>query len=334
MNRRRRRRGSEDASISFLDIICCGFGAIVLLLVIVKPTPPLVLEESPINMDGQVRALQERLFEIRGQINYLETELNAKHEQLGKDKRRVAILRSEFDELNSRKASIEDDGADDATEALDLQIALQTLTREMKRLLQGRKARNDYIGGVTVESEYVIFIIDTSPSMTDRGAWGRVIREVTSILQIHPEVKGIQVLNDNGRYMFSSSRGQWLTDTPARRRAIVQMLQAWRGGSNSSPVEGITAAIRRFYDEKKKISLYVFGDDYPGRSISRVIRIVDELNKKNRRGETLVRINTVGFPVHLRGRPGIGSNAMRYANLMRTLADQNNGAFVGLNDVR
>ena len=85
MSGRRYRRGSEDSNISFLDVICCGFGAIVLLLVIVKPTEPIVLEESQIQQKGQVRSLQERLFEIRGQVKYLETELNAKHEQLGID---------------------------------------------------------------------------------------------------------------------------------------------------------------------------------------------------------------------------------------------------------
>lgn len=333
MSRRRVRRSSGDSNISFLDVICCGFGAIVLLLVIVKPTQPVVLEESLINKDGQVRLLQERLFAIRGQVEYLETELNAKHEQLGTDERRVAILRSEFDQLNSRLASIDINGADDATEALDLQIALQSLTREMQRLLQNRKSSNNYIGGVPVDSEYIIFVIDTSGSMTS-AAWGRVNREVSNILNIHPVVKGIQVMNDNGNFMFSTGGRDWLTDSRARRQAISQRLITWQGGSNSSPVEGITAAIRRFYDENKKISLFVFGDDYSGRSITRVTRLVEDLNKKNNRGESLVRIHTIGFPVQFRGRPGITSNAMRYAHLMRELAEQNSGAFVGLNSVR
>jgi len=333
MSRRKNRRSAGDSNISFLDVICCGFGAIVLLLVIVKPTQLVVLEESEINRDGQVRALQERLFEIRGQVDYLETELNAKQEQLGDDQRRVAILRSEYDRLNSRLASIDINGADDATEALDLQLALQTLSREMQRLLQNRKKQNSYIGGVPVDSEYVIFVIDTSGSMVT-GAWGRVQREVSSVLAIHPQVKGIQVMNDNGAYMFSGTRGEWLSDSRARRNAIVQQLSTWQGGSNSSPVEGITAAIRRFYDKNKKISLFVFGDDFAGGSIRRVTKTIEKLNEKNNRGESLVRIHTIGFPVQFRGRPGINSNAMRYAQLMRELAEQNSGAFVGLNNVR
>jgi len=162
---RRKRRSAGDTNLSFLDIICCGFGAVVLLLVIVKPAPPIVVEEAPVPADGIVRSLQERLFEIRGQVTYLETDLNAKQEQLGADQRRVAILRSEFDILNSRKPSDEDNGADDADEALDLQIALQSLTVEMRRLLKGRKSQNQNIGGVPVDSEYIVFIIDTSVSI-------------------------------------------------------------------------------------------------------------------------------------------------------------------------
>ena len=334
MSRRRVRRSNEDASISFLDIICCGFGAIVLLLVIVKPTQPVVLEESVIVDDGLVRNLQERLFEIRGQVSYLETDLNAKHEQLGKDKRRVAILRSELDVLNSQMASVDDEGADNATEALDLQIAIQSLSREMKKILGNRKAQNDYIGGVPVDSEYIIFIIDTSPSMFN-NAWGRMMREVLNILKIYPKVKGIQVLNDQGQYMFGSFAGQWMSDSPGRRRAIIERLQTWSAYSNSSPVEGITASIRRFYDKDKKISLYVMGDDYKGRSIRRVIDVVKQLNEANKQGDTLVRIHAVGFPVHYGGAGNSAAgSARKFATLMRELAEQNNGTFVGINNVR
>ena len=334
MSRRYQRRSSGDSNISFLDIICCGFGAIVLLLVIVKPTQPVVIEESVVIKDGQVRALQERLFEIRGQVAYLETELNAKHEQLGEDKRRVAILRSEFDLLNSRMANVEDEGATDATEALDLEVALQSLTREMRDLLRGRQSQNDYMGGIPVDSEYIVFIIDTSGSMFST-AWGRMLREVNNTLKIYPKVKGIQVLNDQGQYMFPTYAGEWIPDSASRRRAILQKLQTWNAFSNSSPVEGITAAIRRFYDKDKKISLYVLGDDYSGRSVKRVLDIVQSINETNSRGETLVRIHAIGFPVHFRGAGGTpGNNAVRYANLMRSLAEQNNGTFVGINHVR
>ncbi|MBL4671291.1 MAG: hypothetical protein JKX81_03445, partial [Arenicella sp.] len=283
---------------------------------------------------GQVRSMQERLFEIRGKVKYLETELNAKQEQLGVDQRKVAILRSEFDVLNSRKPSADEAGSEDTTSAEDLQIALQTLSIEMKRLLKGRKSNNDYIAGVPVDSEYIIFVIDSSGSMTV-NAWGRVIAEVRNTLAIYPKIKGIQVMNNEGIYMFPSFRGRFMPDSPGRRQKIVQKLASWSAFSSSSPVGGITNAIRQHYDKNKKISLYVLGDDYTGRSVRRVLNIVQELNKRNRKGDTLVRIHSVGFPVHLLSRdPGINSSYMRFATLMRELAEQNNGTFIGLNDVR
>ena len=330
---RRRRRTSEDASISFLDIICCGFGAIVLLLVIVKPSQPVVLEESLIQDKGQVRALQERLFEIRGQVKYLEAELNAKHEQLGKDQRRVAILRGELEQLVAMRASIEDGGADTATQAEDLQIALQSLTREMQRLLRGRKRVNEYVAGVPVDSEYIIFIIDSSGSMTT-SAWPKLVREVQNTLAIYPKVKGIQIMNNEGIYMFPQYRGRFMEDSPTRRRDIIRKLVNWSAFSASTPVGGITTAIKQHYDKDKKISLYVMGDDYQGRSVQRVVKIVEELNQRNKQGETLVRIHSVGFPVLVGTATGVNSSATRYANLMRQLAEHNNGTFIGLNDVR
>ncbi|MEO0368907.1 MAG: VWA domain-containing protein [Pseudomonadota bacterium] len=331
---RRMRRQFEDSNISFLDVICCGFGAIVLLLVIVKPTQPVVLEESPIDLNGQVRLLQERLFEIRGQVDYLETELDAKQEQLGKTTDRVAILRTQLDTLQGQQALSEKDGIDGQASVEELQIALQSLTREMRKLLRSRRAANDYIGGIPVDSEYVIFIIDTSGSM--QTAWGRLVSEVRNILNIYPNMKGVQVMSDEGQYMFPEYRGEWITDSRARRGAILSKLRTWAPFSNSSPVRGIDTAIRTFYDPAKKISLFVIGDDVAGASIPVVLEVVSELNKKRRDGDTLVRIHTVGVPTPRNfGRQlGLNSGGMRYANMMRLMAEQNNGSFVGLNDWR
>jgi hypothetical protein len=330
---RRNKRASIDANISFLDIICCGFGAIILLLVIVKPMSPLVLEDSPVEQLGQVRALQERLFEIRGQVDYLEQDLDAKQEQLGDSERRVALLRNQYEALSKQLAANEGGRNDDQLSVADLQIALQSLTQEMQALLKRRKANSNYIGGIPVDSEYVIFIIDTSGSMKSM-AWRRLLSEVRSVLAIYPRVKGIQVMDDQGQYMFEQYRGQWIDDSPAWRRSILERLQNWTTFSNSSPEQGIYTAIRRHFEQGKKISLYVFGDDFNGSSISRTVDIISNLNQQKRNGDTLVRIHTVGFPVQFQGPPGINSRAMRYANLMRLLAEQNNGSFIGLNDVQ
>ena len=78
--------------LSFLDCIACGFGAIILLLVIVKTTEPIVLEESKIDYNGRIRVLQEELHELRGEITEFNRLLVREEEQLSKERLRVARL--------------------------------------------------------------------------------------------------------------------------------------------------------------------------------------------------------------------------------------------------
>ena len=134
-------------------------------------------------------------------------------------------------------------------------------------------------------------------------------------------------MNDMGDYMFNNYQGRWIEDTPALRRSIITTLRNWAPFSNSSPVEGITAAINTFYDPEKRISIYVFGDDYTGNSIEEVVEAVDRVNLTDASGRRRVRIHAVGFPVYL-ARPN--DRVYRFAALMRELAYRNDGSFVGL----
>jgi hypothetical protein len=330
----RRRRAPEEFSLSFLDVICCGFGAIILLLMITKISQPIALEQSTEDLKARVAALQEQLYRLRGDSTVLNRDLNARREQLSDITDKVARLEAELSAIRGQYAA--SDTSAESTERLigQLEKARQRLTAEMKRLLGAQGARrNDAIGGIPVDSEYVIFIIDTSGSMFNY-AWPRAQQEMINILDLYPRVKGIQVLDDEGGYMFSSYRGQWIPDTPARRKAIIQRFGSWNPYSNSSPVEGIVHAIRTFYEPGRKISLYVLGDEFTGNSIAQIIDVVDKINGENPEGERLVRIHAVGFPTQFGNPAQYQITGIRFASLMRDLSFRNNGTFVGLNDYR
>ena len=329
-----RRRAAEEFSLSFLDVICCGFGAVILLLMITKTVQPQIIEASTINMEGKLADLQEQIYEIRGESVVLNRDLNAKHEQLSEYTERIAILQGQLASARSQYDSIQVETNSNDVITEQLAIARQQLSEEMKRLLGSQYlSKNNLIGGIPVDSEYIIFIIDTSGSMFSY-AWARMIEEIQATLAIYPEVKGIQVMNDMGQYMFSRYRGQWIPDTPGRRKVIMQNLRNWNVFSNSSPVEGITAAIRTFYDPGKKISLYVFGDEFTGESIAQVVETVDRINRTDAEGNRLVRIHGVGFPVQFIRAPHLQTTGIRFATLMRELAYRNGGTFVALNDFR
>lgn len=328
------RRSTEAFSLSFLDVICCGFGAIILLLMITRISAPLVLEHATEDMHGRIAALQEELYQLRGESVVLERDLNARREQLAESLDAVARLQGDFSRLRGEHAT--SSSADTVENRLigQLESARQRLTDEMKRLLGAQgKRRDDTIGGIPIDSEYVIFVIDTSGSMYNY-AWSRARREMIHILDIYPKLKGIQVMNDMGDYMFSSYRGQWIPDTPSRRRAIINRFTNWTPYSNSSPVEGIVAAIRSFHRPGMRISIYVLGDEFTGRSIAQVVDEVDRINARSG-GERLVRIHGIGFPTVFKAAPTSQHyTGIRFASLMRELAWRNGGSFVGLEDIR
>ncbi|MBO6656709.1 MAG: hypothetical protein JJ934_07440 [Pseudomonadales bacterium] len=329
------RREIEGVSLSFLDVISCGFGAIILLLVLTKVFEPVVIEDSITNLEGYLADLQQDLFDLRGEARDLNRKMIRKEDMQQEQIVRLAELRAELSAMQAEHKKTLDKTRISTEIEGQLAEAKQSLTEEMATLLADyqRAADDDKIGGIPVDSEYVIFIIDTSGSMYNY-AWPLVLQKVAETLEVYPRLKGIQVMNDMGNYMFTQYAGAWIPDTDARRRAIIERLRSWNVFSNSSPVEGITKAISTYYRPGRKISLYVFGDEFSGRSIQRVVDTVDRINRANADGERLVRIHGVGFPVQFANPPRYQETGIKFSILMRELCARNGGTFVGLNDFR
>lgn len=332
---RRKRAETDSFTVSFLDVASCGFGAMIILLMIVKPADPATIEVSEVPQEASVTELQEQLFEIRGETRILNRDLNAKHEQLSALTDRIARLRRDLSNIEGRYQTSQQLSDETTDEIGKLAVARQTLTEEMQRLLANvASPENNAIGGVPVDSEYIIFLIDTSGSMYNTpGNWNTMLEVIDNTLDVYPEVKGIQVMNDMGDYMFNTYRGEWIPDTPGRRQQIIQTLRTWQPYSNSSPVEGVTRAINTFYSPDKKISIYVLGDDFqPGGSIQDVLQTIDRINAEDEQGNRRVRIHGIGFPTIFAGPRRFQQSVYRYATLMREITSRNGGTFVGLND--
>ena len=324
-----KRRGIEEFSISFLDVICCGFGAVILLLMLTRPLEPILLENSEVDLSERIKAREETLFEIRGEIRDLLARDNATATDRLAAIEAIKELERQLDDTLGKAMSLGEAEREIDDQTAELASAKQTLTDEMQRLL-GLDFQRDsgLVGGIAVDSEYIIFVIDTSGSMQS-AAWNQVVRKVDETLSIYPRVKGIQVMNDMGDYMFPQYRGTWLEDGAGVRNRIIQTLSGWAPFSNSSPVEGIREAIDTYYDPTKNISIYVFGDDYTGDSVEEVVDAVDQINIADEMGRRRVRIHAVGFPVYL-DQPN--ARIYRFAALMRELAYRNDGTFVGLTE--
>jgi hypothetical protein len=323
----------EIFSMSFLDAICCGFGAMILLFLIVRVNEPQRLEEAARDLDGLIAQYEQELNDIIGETERVRRQEMNTTESLQVDRTRIEDLQAQLERIRAQVFAVEDPTLE--TEQARLAAARQTLTEEMRRLLADyRPPIEDYkVGGIPVDSEYIIFLIDTSGSM-QQFQWDRVQAQLRETLEVYPTVKGIQIMNDEGEYMFKSYRGEWIPDTPTRRQAILDTLKNWQPFSNSNPREGILAAIDQFYDPAKKISLYVYSDDFQQGSINPVVREIDRRNRSNESGERLVRIHAVAFPAVYLMLGGDLFTAANYATLMRIICQRNGGTFVALPVIR
>jgi len=296
-----------------LDVISCGFGAIVLLVLLSRPGFAPAQESETSVLLGRTFALQEELALLDTQLQGLKLEiadnLGSNEQQLLAQQRISTVLKEKLDDAQSLTSSL-------ATLQAQRDAAKRfSLTR------QDTDQRDEEVGGIPVDSDYVIFIIDTSGSM--RRRWRQVQRELTNVLDIHPEVKGFQVLNDNGGYLFPGRRGQWIRDSKSWRTRTVRALENWVGRSNSSPVEGIEEALSR-YGGRGKLSIYVFGDDYTGGSYDSAVARIGQLNRAANGVDRLARIHAVGFFVD--------RSSLRFSTLMREVTKRADGTFIALSN--
>src|SRR5579863_3109793 len=263
-----RRRNVEVFSLSFLDCICCGFGAIILLLVLTEFSRPARLEASRRNLQGQVRELEQQLQVIRGESDDLQRQLQGRIELLQRERQRLAQLSGDLSRLEGQYAASEQDAAVTNNVERDLVAAQQKLSAEMLRVLQQHPNRPaiEAIGGIPIDSEYVIFVIDTSSSMTT-GHWDANLAIIDEILASYPHIQGLQVMNDQGAYMFAETRGRWLADSPQLRAQIRAKARHWHAFSLSNPVPGIEEAIRTYWSADRRASVFVMGDEFTGNSI-------------------------------------------------------------------
>jgi len=312
--RKRNRRNTDIFSLSFLDIIACGFGAIVLLLLIVKPDDPSnsALAENfslstLFNLQDEKKLLDQKSLQSNLQVANLQ-------ELLDTNAIKENEIAEEINSIKQQKLIIKN-----IQESLN--VAQQSLSDEMKRIIKDNQ-RDQEVGGIPVDSEYIIFIIDNSGSMEQ--PWRYVRNEMKNIMDIHPTIKGIQVMNDQGIYLMKTraGRGKWIPDTASSRKGILDLLNnrsSWKDRSMSNPVQGITTAIRNHYMPGRKISIYLLGDDLMSSNVDQTIEAIGKINTIALTGKKKARIHGIVFAGQAH------QNLIAYSNFIRQLALRNEG---------
>ena len=166
----KKKRDLENTLFSFLDVISCGFGAIVMLVLIYKFNPSENIEnydEDNVSYILKINELQEindQLKKTKEQLNNKVLEINKKFLEV---KNSIQNKQNSLTSIEEKKKNLKD-----SAEALKLvENNLKSFSLKKKKEV----VRDIEVGGIPVDSDYVIFIVDTSGSMLT--IWDKVSKK-------------------------------------------------------------------------------------------------------------------------------------------------------------
>ncbi|MDP3072441.1 MAG: hypothetical protein Q8N18_19265 [Opitutaceae bacterium] len=337
-----RRRSAQVFSLAFLDCICCGFGAVILIFILTINSREKEKIEVLLEVNRELAAQIEQLLKLR-----------VSKEDLEKSNSRITTLVTDARLRNDSLQSLLEDLEKNLQREKRGQEALLVDLDELKKEIAARQKKPEHEVvlkdvkpapvGLPVGDNYIAFVIDTSGSMRDpntNGLWPIVIRSIESVLDSYPNIEGIQLIDGDGRFVLGrrgAGSSAWLPDNRDTREAIKRTLRRYEQDTVSNPVPGIYNAMRFLFDrdnEKMRMGIFVFGDEFNSSdSADAVIRRLEELNPQDEKGNRRVTINAVGFPTTIRYQFSMGNTGLRFANLMRTVTHLHGGAFIALQDL-
>jgi hypothetical protein len=324
--KRKTRAPTEIFSLSFLDCLCCGFGAILLLFLLTIGVSDF-LGDTDADAESRIRELRDNLMEKQEQAMQSEQALSeAERRAQSLDLRRqlqadTRSLREMLTETESAIASLR--------QSVDEQ---QSAVAAAERLLRTFPYRDMPPIGLPTEATHVVFVIDTSGSMRDNFS-GRmhpqVVGRIAYVLENLPEVRFIQFIDTSGRYMLSEGRGVWLRDNPPRRATAQQLIRDYPAPSASDPEQGMRRAFNDLLpilDARDEMAMFVFGDDVR-RATGTLLVAVDRMNPVDPvSGKRRATISGIAFPMLVRGfQLGNVDGSTRFANVMREIVHDHGG---------
>jgi hypothetical protein len=311
-----RKKDKELFSMSFLDIMACGFGALVLILLISEfQDSEIIIFENDAQKLIETNSIKASK---TNQVDSLEISINTKINSLLSAKNDLERLNAEL----SNRINISSELSFLASNTkLQISNALNpSLTGDFQK----------EASGIRIDSKYLVFIIDNSASMIDSGPWSEVLREIDSIINTFPNLSGYIVLNDSG-YIFHGGN-PWLDPSPANRKKSLDLLKAnpYKIISSSNPIPALKIAINKYGKKYDDVGVFIIGDDVQeNKRIDSVLNEIKALNAKVD-GSGFVRVNAISF-LTSRNESAYLQQNKNYLILMRELTEQTGGALVVVN---
>ena len=178
----RRRRPFEVFSMSFLDCMSCGFGAVILFFMIINAQVKETTEVDPTDLMAETRKLEVEILEGRKDLVLAKNTM----EQLDTEKvtaeGQIAMIIALIEQLQAELDQYDSETLAEIERIEQLQTDIETLAEEIKRLLalaeeqeaEGNKLREfqgegdrQYLTGLKLGGKRTLILVDRSASMLD-----------------------------------------------------------------------------------------------------------------------------------------------------------------------
>jgi len=267
----RRQRTLSPFNLSFLDIMFCGFGAVVLLVMLINGDMLGARFEHIADLKGEVNRLESEVKDGKDHLVQLKNSLLRTDEEIVEASGRSIIVRNSIKQTKKELADMRAVSLADRDHLNKLQADLKNIDTESRRLKGEQQAEQQrgeqvrkfigqgdrqYLTGLRLGGKRVLLLVDVSASMLDETIvnviirrnldkevqrsspkWQRVLKTVDWLLANLPAESSLQIytFNTTARPVLDDLKGKWIkaTDSKSVNRMIAALRQKIpRGGTS------------------------------------------------------------------------------------------------------
>lgn len=264
-----RKRSNIAFNLSFLDVMSCGFGAVVLVFLIIDHSVDVQAESINSDLVSEVNLLEEEVLEGEEGLVRLRNTLSDVDFKMVEARGLATRISSEIDDFQSLIESLETEGMGDPSSTDSLKDEIRQLEEEVNKLKAssessgGNNAREflgdgerQYLTGLNLGGNNILILLDASASMLSEELvnvirlrnmstarqlaakkWSRSVATVEWLVAQLPPTSQYQLyaFNTEAQPVLTGTEGSWLnvSDREKLNRNIALLQQLTPSGGTS-----------------------------------------------------------------------------------------------------
>ncbi|MEM6640021.1 MAG: VWA domain-containing protein [Pseudomonadota bacterium] len=333
MAKRKFKRPTTTFNLSFLDIMSCGFGAVVLFFMIINHATKDHNQRTNRDLISETNLLEKRLEIGRRNLAQVRNQLSEIERQRGDTQGRTDIILEELQQDREELSRLDAETLAKKENINRLQTDLKSIDEAKRRLSgsledstdKGDDLRNItgsgdrlYLTGLKVGGKRILFLVDVSASMLDTTIvnivrrrnmseedqrasrkWQRALGSVEWLLAKMPKDSQFQIYTFNNyvRPAIEGSEGDWL-DTGSKQdvEAAVAGLDALIP-ANGTSLHRAFEAIKRM--DPRPDNIYLLTDGLPTMGASQPLLKTASPKKRRRHFYSALDMLPAGIPINV-----------------------------------